>query len=99
MVGCEVLMNSQDAGTMVGRGLGTTLGEAEHHASLFKPGNRNAHINPKTARAVVPAGDQCTLYVNLWNDGQLGVYSFWPTPFDSSLQSQLDVVSEALEIR
>jgi hypothetical protein len=49
--------------------------------------------SPVTASPPPPT----TLYINLWNDGQLGFYSFSPTPSPAPFQGFLDALLNAIE--
>jgi hypothetical protein len=78
MIGCEVLLGDPTTGTIVARGLGNTMGIVNimpHYSSAKK---RAQAITPTNRYAIVPAGQVGHIYVNLWNDGALGVYSFNP---------------------
>jgi hypothetical protein len=78
MIGCEVLLGDPDTGTLVARGLGNTMGIVNivpHYSSA--KGLAQA-ITPTNNYAIVPAGQVGNLYVNLWNDGKLGIYNFNP---------------------
>jgi hypothetical protein len=87
MVGAQVLLGDPTQGIQVARGMGTTLGHVNifpHYSSSANNQNkRNQAIRPGTGYAVVRANHtnpaEGTVYVNLWNDGQLGVYDFSPT--------------------
>jgi hypothetical protein len=61
------------------------------------PKSPNANITPLNGVAVVPAGQDGTLFINLWNDGQLGFYNFSPMQNrQNGLQSLLDNLSNLL---
>ena len=95
-IGAEVLLNNATSGTMVARGIGTTLGNINivpHYSSSY---NVNANITPKNGYAVVPAGSTATLYVNLWNDGKMGYYSFTPNSSPPLWQQELDNLAKLL---
>jgi hypothetical protein len=95
-IGAEVLLNNATSGTMVARGIGTTLGNINitpHYSSSY---NVNANITPKNGYAVVPAGSTATLYVNLWNDGKMGYYSFTPNANPPVWQQNLDNLASLL---
>lgn len=82
-IGCEVLLGDPTTGQQIGRGFGNTLGEVNimpHYSTPNTPGDA---INPTNGLAAVPANHtnaaQGTIYVNLYNDGDIGLYSFNPT--------------------
>jgi hypothetical protein len=82
MVGCEVLLGDPRNGTMVARGFGNNNTEVNimpHYSTKRTP---TVALTPSNDLAVVPAFNstvaQATLYVNLWNDGRIGKYSFKP---------------------
>jgi hypothetical protein len=77
-VGCEVLLGDAAAGPMIARGFGTTMGEVNVMPHYSTPDNKNKSLTPTNNYAVVPAGQAATIYFNLWNDGQWGLYSFNP---------------------
>ncbi len=78
MLGVEVRLGST-TGTLVGRGWGNSSEYSyvfPHASEAAHPGNA---ITPDNGRAVIPAGSTgtaATLYVNAFNDGVAGVYSF-----------------------
>jgi hypothetical protein len=81
-IGCEVLLGDPSTGTLISRGLGNGLSEVNIMPHYSGSSNVNQAITPINGYAVVPANHtspaQGTVYVNLWNDGQLGVYDFNP---------------------
>lgn len=96
MIGCEVLLGNPTTGTLIGRGFGNTLGEVNimpHYSAPGAPGNA---ITPANGLAVVPANHsnpaEGTIYVNLFNDGAIGLYVFSPT--DAQLFVMLVPVTE-----
>lgn len=82
MVGAEVLLGDPVKGIQVSRGFGNTLGEVNIMSHYSKAQHETDAITPSNRRAMVPANHtnpaQGTVYVNLWNDGALGVYDFNP---------------------
>ena len=82
MVGAEVRLGNQQSGQIVGRGFGNSMGEINIMPHYSTPSLPNTAISPTNGRAVVPAYHtnpaQGTVYVNLWNDGANGIYSFNP---------------------
>ncbi len=83
MIGCEVLLGDPTTGTTIGRGFGNTLGEVNIMPHYSSPNQQGVAITPTNGLAVVPAGHtnpaQGTIYVNLFNDGAIGLYVFSPT--------------------
>lgn len=83
MIGCEVLLGNPTTGQQVARGFGNTLGEVNIMPHYSTPGTPTRAITPTNSIAVVPAHHanpaQATIYVNLYNDGATGIYSFSPT--------------------
>jgi hypothetical protein len=83
MIGCEVLLGNPTTGAVVGRGFGNTLGEVNIMPHYSAPGFTGVAITPYNGVAVVPANHtnpaQGTIYVNLFNDGDIGLYVFSPT--------------------
>lgn len=83
MIGCEVLLGNPTTGQTVGRGFGNSLGEVNIMPHYSSPGSPSVAITPTNGVAVCPANHtnpaQGTIYVNLYNDGQIGLYSFSPT--------------------
>jgi hypothetical protein len=82
MIGVEVLLGDPVKGVQISRGFGNTLGEVNIMSHYSKAKKETDAITPKNRRALVPANHsdpaQGTIYVNLWNDGALGVYDFDP---------------------
>jgi hypothetical protein len=76
MIGARVVLAD---GTQVARGLGNTLGRVNIVPHYSTGASKTTAITPKNEYAMIPAGQAETLYVQLWNDGQLGVYDFNPT--------------------
>lgn len=83
LIGCEVLLGAPTTGQLVGRGFGNSLGEVNIMPHYSVPGHPTTAITPSNGLAVVPANHanpaQGTIYVNLYNDGATGIYSFGPT--------------------
>ena len=78
-IGCEVLLNDPTSGQQIGRGFGNSLGEVNvmpHYSTNSVPG---AAITPTNGIGAVAAGASSTIYINLYNDGNIGVYQFSPT--------------------
>jgi hypothetical protein len=82
-IGAEVRLGDPTAGTLVGRGFGNTLGEVNVMPHYSDPNNTGVAITPENGLAVVPANHsnpaEGTLYFNLYNDGDVGLYQFSPT--------------------
>lgn len=86
MIGCQVLLGDPTQGIQIARGMGTTLGHVNiypHYSSSANNQNKKKQaLTPKNNYAVVRANHtnpaEGTVYVNLWNDGQLGAYNFNP---------------------
>lgn len=81
-VGCQVLLGDPVTGIQIGRGLGTTLGEVNIMPHYSTGADKNKSLSPINGYAIVPPNHtntaQGSVYVNLWNDGKLGVYNFNP---------------------
>jgi hypothetical protein len=82
MIGVEILLGNPTTGIRVGRGLGNPFGEVNIMPHYSTPEDQNKSINPENRHAVVPANHSNpadgTVYINLYNDGQLSYYSFSP---------------------
>jgi hypothetical protein len=79
ILGCEVRLGDPTAGVLVGRGFGNSSTWTTIVPHFSQPGAPNDAITPENGIAVVPAGSTgaaSTLYLNLFNDGLSGVYSF-----------------------
>lgn len=83
MIGCEVLLGDPATGTLVARGFGNQLGEVNIMPHYSNPNSPSLAITPTNDLAVVPPNNSnpatSTIYVNLYNDGNIGVYQFAPT--------------------
>jgi hypothetical protein len=81
-VGCQVLLGDPVIGTQIGRGMGTTIGEVNIFPHYSTSKDKAKSISPVNGYAIVPPNHvnaaQGSVYVNLWNDGKLGVYNFNP---------------------
>ena len=76
LIGCEVRLGDPITGQLIGRGFGNISNWTiiqPHFSTSTDPTNA---IAPDNGVAVVPAGQQATINVNLYNDGVLGAYSF-----------------------
>lgn len=82
-IGCEVRLGDPTAGTLVARGFGNTLGEVNIMPHYSSPSAPATAITPGNGLGQVPANHsnpaEGTIYVNLYNDGILGLYQFSPT--------------------
>ena len=82
-IGCEVLLGNPTSGDLVARGFGNSLGEVNIMPHYSSPSQQAVAVSPNNGTAVVPAYHpdpaQGTLYVNLYNDGEIGLYKFSPT--------------------
>jgi hypothetical protein len=82
-IGTEVLLGDPTTGQQIARGFGNTLGEVNIMPHYSTPNTPGGAINPTNGVAVVPANHtnaaQGTIYVNLFNDGAIGLYAFNPT--------------------
>jgi hypothetical protein len=87
MIGTEVLLGDPQTGQEIARGFGNTLGEVNIMPHYSTPNTSTEAITPTNGRAVIPANHanpaQATIYVNLYNDGAAGIYSF--NPIDSQI--------------
>jgi hypothetical protein len=95
-IGCEVLLGDPTAGQQIARGFGNDLGEVNimpHYSTPTTPGNA---LNPTNGMALVPPNHtnpaEATIYVNLYNDGSIGLYQYNPT--DSQIFVQVTPVTE-----
>lgn len=96
MIGCEVRLGDPTSGELIGRGFGNTLGEVNIMPHYSTPSTPGTAITPTNDTAVVPANHsnpaEGTVYVNLFNDGEIGLYLFQPT--DAQLFIMLLPVTE-----
>jgi hypothetical protein len=80
MIGCEVRLGDPTAGQTIARGFGNTLGEVNIMPHYSDPNNPGNALTPTNGLAVVPANHSSpaegTIYINLYNDGNIGVYQF-----------------------
>ena len=110
MIGVQVLLGDPAVGTQIARGMGSTLGEVNVMPHYSTSEKLSQAITPFNNFAIVPANhtdpSQGTVYINLWNDGQLGVYDFQPesvgytgswTPTPPSLNAQLFLLIVPME--
>jgi hypothetical protein len=97
-IGCEVLLGDPTTGQLIARGFGNTLGEVNIMPHYSTPNTPADAITPTNGMAVVPLDHtnpaQGTIYVNLYNDGSEGIYSFNPT--DAQIFVQVTPVTPAV---
>ncbi|MDP7729487.1 phage tail protein [Mycobacterium sp. TY813] len=78
IIGVEVRLGSP-TGQVVARGYGNITGYVTLIPHASTPQTPNDAITPDNGRAVIPAGatgNAATLFVNAYNDGAAGIYSF-----------------------
>lgn len=82
-IGCSVLLGDALTGQLVARGFGNSTGEVNIMPHYSSPSNPTRAVSPYNSLAVVPANHtnpaQGTIYINLSNDGAIGVYDFNPS--------------------
>lgn len=87
LIGCEVLLGDARTGSQVGRGFGNPMGEVNIMPHYSTPNTPSVALSPYNGTAVVPANHsnpaEGTVYVNLYNDGAIGLYNF--SPVDAQL--------------
>lgn len=97
LIGCEVLLGNSETGERVARGFGNPMGEVNVMPHYSTPGMPNAALSPLNGRAIVPRNHSNpadgTIYINLANDGAVGLYSF--NPADAQLFVMVMPVSDA----
>lgn len=79
IIGCEVRLGHPESGQLVGRGFGNISSWATVIPHFSAVGDTTKAVTPDNGVAVVPGyhtGTAGTLYVNLYNDGIGGVYTF-----------------------
>ena len=79
MIGCEILLNDATAGQQIARGFGNSVGEVNIMPHYSTPTTPSGAITPTNGMATIAANASATIYVNLFNDGAIGVYQFSPT--------------------
>lgn len=81
-IGAEVRLGDPVTGALVGRGFGTSTGQVIFIPHTSTPSTPSTSLTPENDYAKVPANHTNpalgTLYVNLYNDGVVGVYIFNP---------------------
>lgn len=79
IIGVEVRLGHPFSGPVVARGYGNITGYVTLIPHASTAGSPNDAITPDNGRAVIPAnttGSGATLFVNAYNDGAAGLYSF-----------------------
>lgn len=81
-IGCEVRMGHPQTGALVARGFGNSFADVAIMPHFSSPADPGRAISPTNTTAKVSANHQnpadSTLYINLYNDGAIGLYSFSP---------------------
>jgi hypothetical protein len=81
-IGAEIRLGDPVTGALVGRGFGTSVGQVTFIPHTSTPGSPTVAMSPENDYAKVPRNhvDPAlgTLYINLYNDGVVGVYQFNP---------------------
>ena len=94
-IGCEVVLGDPSAGQQIARGFGNDLGEVNIMPHYSTPNTPGAALNPTNGMAVVPPNHSNpadgTIYVALYNDGNIGLYQF--NPIDAQIFVQVTPVS------
>jgi hypothetical protein len=76
---CFLGADGNAGGTLIGRGFGNIATYANIIPHYSQPGSTMTALVPGNGIGVVPAnhtGTQGDIYVDLWNEGALGAYSF-----------------------
>lgn len=79
IIGCEVRLGHPTSGQLVARGFGNNSGWTILTPHTSEPSSPSTAMTPDNQTALVPAnhtGNDGTLYINLYNDGIVGVYLF-----------------------
>lgn len=83
LIGAEVRLGDPSTGTLIGRGFGNAMGQTTMIPHTSSPTTSSVAMTPTNTLGKVPANHSNpalgTLYVNLYNDGAIGVYNFSPT--------------------
>ncbi|AXH46861.1 minor tail protein [Mycobacterium phage Aminay] len=75
-IGCEVRLGDPTSGTLIGRGFGNIASWTTIQPHFSTSGDPASAVSPDNGVALVPAGQQAQITVNLYNDGLLGAYIF-----------------------
>ena len=82
-IGCEVRLGHPQTGTLVARGFGNSFADVAIMPHYSSPGTPGTALSPYNGTAVVQANHtnpaESTLYINLYNDGAIGLYNFSPS--------------------
>jgi hypothetical protein len=82
LIGAEVRVGDPTSGTLVARGFGNSLGQTSIFPHTSSPTTDSVAMTPTNNLGKVSANHSNpslgTLYVNLFNDGAIGVYNFNP---------------------
>ncbi len=79
IIGMEVRLGDASSGQLIGRGFGNSSTWTTVVPHYSTPGSPNVAVTPDNGIGVVPAyhsGTAGTIYVNLYNDGLTGIYTF-----------------------
>lgn len=76
LIGCEVRLGDPITGELIGRGFGNISNWTTIRPHFSTSTDPTRAVSPDNGIAVVAAGVQATINVNLYNDGILGAYSF-----------------------
>jgi hypothetical protein len=90
IIGIEVRLGNATSGQVVARGFGNITGYVNLEAHASTSSLPNDAITPDNGRGVIPAnstGAPATLYVNAFNDGASGLYSFDATGAQLSVRA------------
>ena len=81
-IGCQVLLGDAQTGQLVSRGFGNSTGEVNIMPHYSSPDQPTRAVSPFNNHAIVPANHTDpaagTVYINLHNDGAIGLYNFNP---------------------
>jgi hypothetical protein len=75
-IGCEVRIGDPVAGQLVARSHGTIANWTTMTPHFSSPGSPTTAVSPDNGVAMIRAGEEATITVNLVNDGLIGAYSF-----------------------
>jgi len=81
-IGCEVRLGNSTTGPLVARGFGNSFADVNIMPHYSTPTTPGVALSPYNSVARIPANHvsptQSTLYINLYNDGAIGLYNFSP---------------------
>lgn len=75
-IGVEVRLGDPTSGQQIGRGFGNSSFWSTISPHFSEPGDPTVAVAPGNGVAVVAAGEQAVININLYNDGLLGAYIF-----------------------